>query len=131
MAQHVFDERIHLFARIGAVADTYLAMISPRNGRTGLAPYDAVEKLLYATRIGLFDPTVVRALLHAASLFPVGSMVTLSDGRTGRVSRSNRDRYDRPVVEIDSAGSEDSCEIVDLSAHGSLNVVSTGGLVAV
>ncbi len=123
--------QIHLFARIGAVADTYLAMISPRNGRTGLSAYDAVEKLLYATRIGLFDPTVVRALLHAASLFPVGSMVTLNDGRTGRVTRSNQDRYDRPVVEIVTGNSGNRLEIIDLAEHGSLNVVSAGGLVAV
>lgn len=123
--------QIHLFARIGAVADTYLALISPRNGRPGLPPYDALEKLLYATRIGLYDPTVVRALLHAASLFPVGSVVTLSDGRTGRVSRANRGRYDRPVVEITPGFSDDPLEIVDLSERESLLIVSAGELVAV
>lgn len=123
--------QIHLFARIGAVADTYLAMISPRNGRQGLSPYSAIEKLLYATRMGLFDATVVRALLHATSLFPVGSTVTLNDGRTGLVSRSNREQYDRPVIEIISENSDSAAEIVDLTEQEALNIVGSGELVAV
>ena len=116
--------QIHLFARIGAVADTYLAMVSPRNGRIGMTPYDAVEKLLYATRIGLFDASVVRALLHAVSLFPVGSVVKLSDGRSARVSRSNRDHYDRPVVEVLSDNPSDDGQILDLAQEPSLAVVT-------
>lgn len=118
--------QIHLFARIGAVADTYLAMVSPRNGRIGLLPHQAVEKLLYAARIGLFDPTVVRALLHAASLFPVGSLVTLNDGRSGRVSRANREQYDRPIVEILADDLDNAVEFVDLSEHRTLCVVGAG-----
>lgn len=123
--------QIHQFARIGAVADTYLAMVSPRNGRSGLSPYDAVEKLLYATRIGLFDSDVSRALLHAVSLFPVGSVVTLSDGRSARVSRSNRNRYDRPVVEILSFDTLDAGEVIDLAEEPMLQVVGAGQLLAV
>jgi HD-GYP domain-containing protein (c-di-GMP phosphodiesterase class II) len=123
--------QIHPFARIGAVADTYLAMVSPRNGRSGLSPYDAVEKLLYATRIGLFDPAVMRALLHAVSLFPVGSVVTLSDGRSARVSRANHSQYDRPVVEILSDDAYVDGEIVDLADEPMLQVVGAGQLVAV
>ena len=123
--------QIHLFARIGAVADTYLTMISPRNGRTGLSPYDAVEKILYATRLGLFDPSVVRALLHAASLFPVGSKVRLSDGRIGRVTRSNRERYDRPVIEIPPTDFDEPPELINLSEHEFLSVIGAGESVAV
>lgn len=123
--------QIHLFARIGGVADTYLAMISPRSGRSGLSPYEAVEKLLYATRIGLFDAAVVRALLHAVSLFPVGSVVTLSDGRSGRVSRSNRDQYDRPVVEILAPDVDTIAEIIDLGQEHSLRVIGAGEIIAV
>jgi HD-GYP domain-containing protein (c-di-GMP phosphodiesterase class II) len=123
--------QIHLFARIGAVADTYLAMISPRNGRLGLTPYEAIEKLLYATRVGLFDSAVVRAMLYAASLFPLGSLVTLSDGRTGRVCRSNRERYDRPVVEIPAPDFSPSGEIVNLAEDETLTIVRVGEPTAV
>lgn len=122
--------QIHLFARIGGVVDTFLAMISPRNGRPGLPPYNAIENLLYATRLGLFDGTVVRALLHAVSLFPVGSTVMLSDGRSGRVSRANCDQYDRPVIEILSGDRQIVSEIVDLAEQPALRIVHAGEIIA-
>jgi HD-GYP domain-containing protein (c-di-GMP phosphodiesterase class II) len=119
-------QQIHLFARIAAVADTYLAMISPRTYRDGLEPYQAVEKLLFATRKGLFDPSVVRGLLHTVSLFPIGSHVQLSDGRIGRVIRGNRDHFARPVVEVvDSSGELPAVEIIDLSKMPELSVSGT------
>jgi len=119
-------QQIHPFARIAAVADTYLSMISPRAYRTGMEPYQAVEKLLFATRKGLFDPAVVRGLLHTVSLFPIGSHVQLSDGRVGRVIRGNRDHFARPVVEVaDLSGTLPKVETIDLSKTPDLSVVST------
>ncbi len=120
--------QIHTLARIAAVADTYLAMVSPRSFRPGLPPYKAVEKLLFATRQGYFDPAAVRGLLHAVSLFPLGSMVQLSDGRTGRVVRGNRDRFAQPVVEvIDLSGPLPKAEVIDLSQRSDLQVITTVG----
>ena len=120
--------QIHTLARIAAVADTYLAMVSPRSFRQGLPPYKAVEKLLFATRQGYFDPAAVRGLLHAVSLFPLGSIVQLSDGRQGRVIRGNRDRFAQPVVEvIDLSETLPKTEIIDLSQRADLQVVSTVG----
>ncbi len=117
--------QIHPLARIAAVADTYLAMVSPRTFRAGLPPYQAVEKLLFATRQGFFDPAAVRALLHAVSLFPIGSHVRLSDGRTGRVIRGNRDRFAQPVVEVlDLNGAMPSVETIDLSQRTDLLVTA-------
>jgi HD-GYP domain-containing protein (c-di-GMP phosphodiesterase class II) len=118
--------QIHPFARIAAVADTYLAMVSPRPYRPGIEPYAAMEKLLLATRNGLFDPLAVRALLHTVSLFPIGSRVQLSDGRIGQVIRSNRENFAKPVVEImDLTGSLPRVETVDLATTPELSVIST------
>lgn len=120
--------QIHTLARIAAVADTYLAMVSPRSFRQGLPPYKAVEKLLFATRQGYFDPAAVRGLLHAVSLFPLGSMVQLSDGRKGRVVRGNRDRFAQPVVEIiGSTESSPNPELIDLSQRTDLQVLTSVG----
>ncbi len=48
----------------------------------------------------MFDPQAVRGLLNTVSLFPIGSHVTLSDGRMGRVIRSTAEEYERPIVEV-------------------------------
>lgn len=92
--------QIHYYAKIAAVADVYVALVSDRPHRPGMLPYHAVEQILHSTQKGLFDPVIARSLLHTVSLFPIGSFVELSDGRIGRVIRSNRDNYLRPVIEI-------------------------------
>jgi HD-GYP domain-containing protein (c-di-GMP phosphodiesterase class II) len=118
--------QIHPLARIAAVADTYLALVSPRPYRPPLEAYQAVEKLLFSTRQGLFDASVVRALIHTVSLFPIGSGVQLNDGRIGRVIRGNRDQFARPVVEVMTSG--EPGEVLNLTERPELAVVSTAEL---
>ena len=92
-------ERIHFLAKIAAVADTYVALVSPRPHRRAMLPYCAVKQVLEDVNRGLFDPQVARALLHTVSLFPLGSFVHLNDDRIGKVMRVNGAIYDRPIVE--------------------------------
>ncbi len=92
--------RIHAYARIVAVADTYVAMISPRPYRPAYQPYQAAETILRDSRQKHFDITVVRALLDCISLFPVGSMIELDDGSVARVIRANTGQPTRPIIEI-------------------------------
>lgn len=114
---------IHEAAKVAAVADVYIALVSPRPHRPGLMPYYAVEHLLYGVRDGLFDSATVRALLTTISLFPIGSCVELSDGRVGRVLRSDPADYSRPVIESWRPGELDAPpEILDLVTEGELRV---------
>lgn len=105
--------RIHFLAKIAAVADVYVAMVSQRPHRTALAPYAAIEQILRETSAGKFDPVVVRALLETVALFPIGSRVELSDARHARVIRSNHESYTRPIVETGNVEGR-SGELVDL-----------------
>ena len=122
--------RIHLMAKILAVADAYNALISPRPYRPPLTPYAAMECILRQSAAGDFDPQVARALLMVQSLFPIGSYVILADGRAARVLRRNGDKFTQPNVKIvqDQEGTPlpDDAEgtIIDLSAAG-LDVVKT------
>ncbi|MEX1232571.1 MAG: HD domain-containing phosphohydrolase [Planctomycetaceae bacterium] len=92
--------QIHHLARIAAVADAFVALISPRPYRPAMLPYYAIEQIVRGCQDGLFDADVVRGLLYTTSLFPIGSFIELSDGRVGKVVRSNRIEYTRPVVEL-------------------------------
>ncbi|MBA3315750.1 MAG: HD domain-containing protein [Planctomycetaceae bacterium] len=100
-------EQIHFLSRIAAVADAYVALVSPRAHRPAMMPYYAMEKMLRDANRGLFDTTALRGLLRTLSLFPIGSFVELSDGGIARVVRANDD-YCRPAVEI-------SGELIDLA----------------
>jgi HD-GYP domain-containing protein (c-di-GMP phosphodiesterase class II) len=99
-------DRIHIFARILAVADIYSALTEPRAYRRPLAPYAAMECLVRMAKSRDVDPEVVRALLKVMSLFPIGSYVTLSDGSVARVIRRNPENYSSPIVQLvqDSGG---------------------------
>jgi HD-GYP domain-containing protein (c-di-GMP phosphodiesterase class II) len=109
----------HPCARILNVADVYIALTSPRPFRKALTPYAAIQLLLYDAHEHLADPTVVRALVHVLSLFPIGTLVELSDGGTARVLRRNGNNYASPIVQLvqDNTGaavdSQDQSQIFD------------------
>jgi HD-GYP domain-containing protein (c-di-GMP phosphodiesterase class II) len=117
-------DQIHELAKVAAVADTYVALVSPRPHRRGLLPYFSIEKILHGVREGLFDARVVRGLLRSVSLFPIGSYVAVSDERVGRVIRRGGEQYDRPVVELWSRRKLDGPPtLVDLALEPELRVV--------
>jgi HD-GYP domain-containing protein (c-di-GMP phosphodiesterase class II) len=91
---------IHEAAKVAAVADVYVALVSPRPHREPLMPYYAIDYLIRGVPTGAFDVQAIRGLLKTVSLFPIGSYVELSDGRRGRVLRSNPDDYYQPVLEV-------------------------------
>ncbi len=93
-------DRIHLFARILAVADTYAALTESRPYRAPLAPYAAMECLIKLAKSRDVDPEVVRALLKVMNLFPIGSLVALSDGSVAQVIRRNGDNYTLPIIRV-------------------------------
>lgn len=118
---------IHPLARIAGVADAYLSMVSPGPVDPGISPHRAIEQILQETRKGLFDPGASRALLHTVSLFPLGSTVRLQDGRVGRVIRSNRENYTRPVIQVVTrTESGQQSELIDLSQRPEVEIASAG-----
>ena len=118
-------DRIHDLAKVAAVADVFVALISPRPHRPGMVPYHAMKKILRDTKRGVYDATSVRGLLHTVSLFPIGSYVALSDGQLGRVIRAAGEQYARPIVEARHPSDPSaSPTVVDLSAQDELKITS-------
>lgn len=116
--------QIHPLARIGAVADAFAAMLSDRPHRPAMNARQAMAEILLDTKRGLYDPEAVRGLLQTISLFPIGSVVEVSDGRVGIVVRANHEDYSQPIAELWSNGNFDEPgEIVDLSKEPGLHVV--------
>jgi len=117
-------DMIHEAARVAAVADAYLALVSPRPYRPAMMPYEAMRLLLFGARQGQFDSASVRGLLNALSLFPIGSFVGLSDGRLARVLRMDPLDYTRPTIEVWRRSELDApAEIVNLVQAERLTIV--------
>ncbi len=90
-------EAIPRFGMIIHVADVYDALIRKRPYKDQFAQSEAIEYLKENRNI-LFDSRVVQAFLDNLVVYPVGSTVTLSDGRVARVVQNRRAHIMRPVV---------------------------------
>lgn len=112
---------IHPLAKIIAVTDTYAALTADRPYRPALSGHEAIKTILREVQAGKFDRSVARALLDTMSLFPVGTMVGLSDGRTARVLRGVPGQSTKPVVVVIKDGKPADWEL-DLAQVGDLSI---------
>jgi HD-GYP domain-containing protein (c-di-GMP phosphodiesterase class II) len=104
------------FARIVAVADVFAAAANPRAYKTRKLPYNAMEELVHMAHKGMIDPRVIKALLSAIGLFPVGSFILLSNNMTAQVVGANESRIDRPLIRPLLAGKNaGDAPLVDLA----------------
>ncbi len=90
---------IHRYARMTAVADIMDAISARRPYRNQLAPDRACSLLLSLSGPHL-DAAFVDMLIRKIALFPAGSVVRLSTGQIGIVSRQSRSDPSRPIVHV-------------------------------
>lgn len=91
---------IHNYAKICAIADMYEAFSSPRPYRDAYIPYKAIELVIKASKQGLLSGELVRSFVQFMSLFPIGSVVELSNRCIGKVIRTNPASPSKPVVSV-------------------------------
>jgi HD-GYP domain-containing protein (c-di-GMP phosphodiesterase class II) len=111
-------------ARIVSIADAFEAMVSERPWRNSMIGYEAMRSILSDNQ-RRFDPEIVKVFIRAMGLYPVGSLVLLSDGSIGRVISSSEDAPLRPgvIILINSTGREykgDTGPVVDLLSNRNL-----------
>lgn len=90
-------DRIHLFARIIAVADVYDALTSRRVYKAPMMPSRALT-ILYGMRGKDFHPGKAESFIKFLGIYPVGSMVRLDTGEHAIVVASNPDEPLNPTV---------------------------------
>jgi len=71
--------KIHIFARIIGVADTYDRLATPRNNSSRRSNVEILH-LIRTQHTGWLDETIVKALTGICPPYPPGSTVLLSDG---------------------------------------------------
>ena len=89
--------KIPLAARILSVANLFDSILSTAPDGERTRSDQAISSLISRTE-GSFDRSVVRALLASIGLYPPGSVVELSDGRTGVVLETRERDLLRPRV---------------------------------
>lgn len=92
-------DEISTLARILAIADAYVALLSERPHRHAMPAHDAIEFVL-AYSGELFDPALVQIVARQLPQYPTGITVILSTGETGVVSNANTGHVGSPVVRV-------------------------------
>ena len=110
-------DEIPLFSRIISVADVYDALTSLRPYRSPMTPCGAMEIVMGGAGTS-FDINVVQAFKIKLELYPINTIVELSDRRLGIVA--NNKNASRPILQM--LGSN---EVVNLSDLANMSLVIT------
>jgi HD-GYP domain-containing protein (c-di-GMP phosphodiesterase class II) len=85
------------YTRVASIIDSFVAIISKKPYRRNRLPYDAMKELL-TLGIYRYDPVYLKAFLDSHAIYPLGSIVELSDGTVGMVVYAVKGKPMRPVV---------------------------------
>lgn len=89
---------LHPYSRIVSIADTFDAMTTDRIYQRRVLP-DVALKIMSQGFGSIFDPIVLQAFITCLGVFPVGSLVRLSDDRLAFVAKYHeRSHLDRPIL---------------------------------
>ncbi|WP_055106452.1 HD-GYP domain-containing protein [Paenibacillus ihumii] len=111
---HLSGDKIHIYARIVAVADIFHAMTLNRKYRKAQSPYLVLEQLK-TEAFGKLDPSIVQTFVEKVTQFHNGMRVRLSNGKTGEIIFSDRNHPTRPMVSVNG-------EIINLMQNTSLHI---------
>jgi HD-GYP domain-containing protein (c-di-GMP phosphodiesterase class II) len=87
----------HPYSRVTSVVDRYDELTRPSEDGTAIRPDEAVFHLLEEATEGPLDPVFARLFVQCAGVFPVGTVVRLSDMSVALVHEPGRDPL-RPRV---------------------------------
>ena len=125
-------KQIPIFARIATIADMYDAATAKRCYCEAKLPVQVLYELRTFCR-GAFDPEIEKAFFEIMPPFPIGQIVTLSDGVEAVVVDFNRRRPYRPKVQGIRAPSgerfaDPALHEIDLALYPNLTIASVHGV---
>lgn len=89
-------DQMHEYAKIISIADIYDALVTKRSYKEGFSQRDAVEMIMAMT--AELDINAMKSFLGSVILYPVDSIVSLSNGEKAKVVSNNPMYILRPTV---------------------------------
>ncbi|UCZ53261.1 HD-GYP domain-containing protein [Bacillus shivajii] len=116
--QNLKGTKLHLFAKIIAICDTYHAMTSERHYRTKQLPYKVIEAMK-KDHFGKFDHIVLNKFFSIMTDISIGNKVKLNNGEVGKVIFLEDQSFTRPVLQLNEQ------ETLSLTKHPELFIEET------
>lgn len=95
----IIGDEIDIYGRLGAIVDVYDAVTASRCYHEGMSPFKAM-KLLLSLAGNHFDKNLAYSFIRCMSVYPVGTVVELDNGRLGVVIETNADLPNKPRLRI-------------------------------
>ncbi|WP_367949376.1 HD-GYP domain-containing protein [Bacillus sp. FJAT-29790] len=108
------NNKINIFAKMIAVADTFHAMTCKRLYRRKQSPFRVLEMMIQDS-FGKYDIAAIRALGSGIMTFSIGSSVKLSDGQVAEILFIEENSPTRPLIKVTDTG-----EIIHLEKNRQL-----------
>lgn len=115
----VRGDRIPLLAKIAGLVDYYETLVEPREGCVPMTPAQAVGHL-YETRNIEFQEDLVERFIQAIGVYPIGTLVELSDGQRGVILSHSPDRRLLPKVMVMTDHAQrplKTAKVINLAEH--------------
>jgi putative nucleotidyltransferase with HDIG domain len=97
--KQLVGEDISKYGRMVAIVDSYDAMTSDRPYRKGIPPINAF-KILMSETPQFYDDELVEKFIQCMGIYPVGTLVKLTSGKLGLISRLNKQKPMHPYVRV-------------------------------
>lgn len=112
----VRDKKIHPFAKIIAISDTYHAMTSERMYQKKLSPFQVLEEMLH-DKHRKWDYPLLKTFTDSLLNYSIGTRVLLSTGEEATIIFVNEQQPTRPFIRL-----ENTREIIDLKDQISMYI---------
>ena len=120
---HAPKERIHDFARVIAIADSYESACRFFNASVSIA------FAIRSAQAGDLDIVYLKGLLSVTSLYPIGTAVLLNTGYIGKVVSNYTNEFKTPIVRTVFKMCDghlfpiDSFDMIDLKKNSDVTIV--------
>jgi HD-GYP domain-containing protein (c-di-GMP phosphodiesterase class II) len=115
------DQEISVYGKIAAIIDAYDAMTSEQPHKPSMGPIKACQQMRKESGLA-FDKQLLMVFLKSIGSIPVGSCVSLSNGRVGFVLTLNKSFQPSLIRQVYSATNKAFIEVSDIELNKSANL---------
>jgi HD-GYP domain-containing protein (c-di-GMP phosphodiesterase class II) len=117
-----YARRPHPASMMVSICDVYDALALKRSYKKDYPP-EKIYELMTLERGKIFDPQLLDKFFQFMGVWPVGTLVSMSDGRVGVVRAANELEIERPSVQI--LAPENAGEVVDLAQRPEIRILES------